>query len=178
MGFLWAHLDRDVDESKVRRQPGSAQQDHVRKLAEARLHGNLQASVLRAVEAADAARARRNAIVHQDWVLRGRDAMRPVADFAHLDGPAFEAYRVEWEREAMDSAAWQRVPHDSIEVVPAQTLDELRDVERALSRATDEITALTFAVASARECGAPEGWLSPSNWTPYTTPARVAKPRH
>jgi hypothetical protein len=100
MGFLWAHLDRNAEESSVRRESGATQQDHVRKLAQSRLNGDLQAAVLEAIEIADRARKRRNEIVHQDWVLRGRDATRPVSDFAHLRGAELEDYRVEWEREA------------------------------------------------------------------------------
>ena len=49
MGLLWAHLDRDADESKVRRESGAAQQENVCKLAQARLYGDLQAGVLGAV---------------------------------------------------------------------------------------------------------------------------------
>jgi hypothetical protein len=101
--------------------------------------------------------------------------MRPVGDFAHLQGAELEAYRTEWQREAKESAEWQRVPHDSIEVMPAQTLDELREVERALSHATDRVTRLTYSVASAREGGPPGGWLNRTAWGPYWTPARVAK---
>ena len=164
-----------AEESKVRRESGAAQQDNVRKLAQARLYGDLQAAVVGAIEIADEARKSRNKIIHQDWVLRGHDATRPIRDFAHLQGAELEAYRIEWEREAKESADWQRVPHDSIEVVPAQTLDELREVERALSHATDRITGLTFSVASAREGGPPGGWLSRTDWRPYRTPARVAK---
>ena len=175
MGLLWAHLDRDADESKVRRESGAAQQENVCKLAQARLYGDLQAGVLGAVEIADEARKRRNEIIHQDWVLRGRDATRPIGDFAHLQGAELEAYRIEWEREAKESADWQRVPHDSIEVVPAQTLDELREVERALSHATGRITDLAFSVGSAREGHPPGGWLNRTDWGPYRTPTKVAK---
>jgi hypothetical protein len=101
--------------------------------------------------------------------------MRPVRDFAELRGDELRAYRVEWEREARESGDWQRVPHDSIEVVPVQTLDELREVERALAHATDLVTSLTFSVASAREGGPPGGWLGRADWGSYRTPAKVAK---
>ena len=175
MGFLWAHLDRDTDEAKVRREPGAVQQEHVRKLAIPRLFGDLQAAVLAAVDVADGARKSRNEIVHQDWVLRGPDATRPVGDFAHLAGEELQAYRIQWAREAKDSPDWQRVPRDSIEVVPALTLAELRNVEQALARATELVTGLTFSVASAREGGPPGGWLAYVDWAPYRTSPRVAK---
>jgi hypothetical protein len=110
MSFLWSHLDRDVDETKVRQVAGAVQHDQVCKLAKSRLHGDLQAVVLEVIEIADQARKRRNEVVHQDWVLRGLDAMRPVSDFAHLRGADLEAYRVEWEREPRESDDWQRVP--------------------------------------------------------------------
>jgi hypothetical protein len=59
MGFLWSHLDRDADESKVRKESGAVQQENVRKLAMSRLHENLQTAVITAIEVADAARKRR-----------------------------------------------------------------------------------------------------------------------
>lgn len=95
--------------------------------------------------------------------------------FADLSGVELEAYRIKWEREARESAEWQGVPHDSIEVVGAQTLDELREVERALAHATDLVNQLIFSVASAREGWPPGGWLDRAQWKPYTTPSRVAK---
>lgn len=131
--------------------------------------------MLDAVDLADQARRRRNEVVHQDWLLRGPDAIRPFSDFARLDGAELNAYRIEWERESKDSADWLRVPHDSTEVVPAPTLDELQAVERALSSATDRVTELTFVVASAREGYPPGGWLAPTDCGAYRTPPKMAK---
>jgi hypothetical protein len=60
------------------------------------------------------------------------------------------------------SPEWQRVPSRSVEVVPAQTLDELRQVEPELAAAAELVTQLTFAVASSRETGKPPGHIHPS----------------
>jgi MoxR-like ATPase len=129
--------------------------------------------VLAAVDGADAARVERNKVVHQDWVLRHADAMRSVGDLASVTEGDLASYLDEWRREAKESAHWQSVPHDSIEVVRAQTLDDLRAVEQALAAATDRVTELTFSVASAREAGTPPGWVSDvSRWGSYATPKR------
>lgn len=85
MGLLWHHLDRSVDPEVTRKAPGAKQCEQVRRLAQTRLAGDLRADVLAALEAAEASRARRNEIVHQDWLLRGRDAMRPVAELGLID---------------------------------------------------------------------------------------------
>lgn len=159
MGVLWSHLDRDVDEVEVRRKRGKAQTAAVRQLAQRRLEGDLKILVLQAAADADAVRERRNEIVHQDWILRGRDAVRPISDFAHLRGEEMIAYQIEWEREAKESADWQRVPRDSLDVVGSQAFDELRDVERELAGVTNRVTGLTFQVASARDAGVPPGWV-------------------
>ncbi len=80
MGLLWHHLDRSVDPEVTRRAPGAKQCEQVRRLAQERLAGDLQADVLAVLVVAEASRVRRNEIVHQDWLLRDRDAMRPVRD--------------------------------------------------------------------------------------------------
>jgi hypothetical protein len=71
------------------------------------------------------------------------------------------AYLEEWERESRTSKDWQRVPSRSVDVVPAQTLDELREVERELASATNLVSAVTFRVASSRETGSPPGYVHP-----------------
>ena len=85
--------------------------------------------------------------------------VRPISDFAHLRGEEMIAYQIEWEREAKESADWQRVPRDSLDVVGSQAFDELRDVERELAGVTNRVTGLTFQVASARDAGVPPGWV-------------------
>ena len=117
--------------------------------------------VVAAVVAAEDARARRNEIVHQDWLLRGRDAVRPVSELARISPEDLATYLEEWERESRTSQDWHRVPPRSIDVIPAQTLDELRQVERALAAATDLVSAPTFRVASSRETGSPSGYVHP-----------------
>lgn len=161
MGMLWHHLDRTTKVDACRRVSGREQCRQVRRLAEERLIGHLLEQVLAAVAAAEAARARRNEIVHQDWLLRGRDAMRSVSDLAGIDGEDFGAYLEEWERESKTSEDWQRVPSQSVDVIPAQTVDELRQVERGLAAATEGVSALTFRVASSRDTGRPPGYVHP-----------------
>lgn len=88
-----------------------------------------------------------------------RDAMRPLAEFAQIAMQDQAAYLEEWERESKESADWQRVPSRSVDVVPAQTLDDLRGVERELAAITGRVTRLTFRVASSRESGRPPGYV-------------------
>lgn len=161
MGFLWHHLDLTVDEAHSRKAPGAEQCRRIRRLADERLTGNLRDLVLAAVLAAETARQHRNEIVHQDWILRGREAMRPVGEFLTLSEADRDAYVEEWSREARDSANWQRVPARSTDVVPAQTLDELRQIERELAAATDQVEQLVYAVASSRDTGHPAGYVHP-----------------
>jgi hypothetical protein len=84
MGMLWHHLDRTTDLNHARRASGAEQCRHFRKLAQSRLIGEMREQVLAAVDAAAAAREKRNEIVHQDWLLRGPDAMRPIAELASV----------------------------------------------------------------------------------------------
>jgi hypothetical protein len=161
MGMLWHHLDRMVTLEKSRRTPGAEQCKRIRRLAAERLTGEMLEQVVAAVVAAEAARTRRNEIVHQDWLLRGRDAMRPVGELARITLEDLPAYLEEWERESRTSQDWQRVPSRSVDVVPAQTLDELREVERELASVTNLVSALTFRVASSRETGSPPGYIHP-----------------
>jgi hypothetical protein len=95
----------------------------------------------------------------EDWVLRGPDAMRPVADLPDFTSDReLSRYVEQWEREAKDSPDWLRQPSRSLDLVRAQTLPDLVKVERALADATDRVTVLVFAVASARDTGRPAGW--------------------
>ncbi len=164
MGFLWHHLERTKSEAEARRAAGSKQCKAVRRLALERLVGPMQTEVLAAVAAAENARRRRNEIVHQDWLLRGPDATRPVSEWLALPPEDRESYLEEWERESKSSEDWLRVPHDSVDVTPAQALDELRQVERALAAARNEIERLTSQVASSRGSGSPQGYIGPRDW--------------
>jgi hypothetical protein len=119
----------------------------------------MQDQVLAAVDMADAARKKRNEIVHQDWLLRGPDAMRPVADLARVDPADLPRYLEAWERESKTSQDWQRVPSRSTDVVPAQTIEELGGLERQLAEVTTVVSGLTFRVASSRETGIPPGYV-------------------
>jgi len=102
-----------------------------------------------------------NEVVHQDWLLRGGNAMRPVAEFAQIAPQDQATYLEEWERESKASPDWQRVPPRSVDVLPAQTLDDLRGVERELAAVTGRVTRLTLRVASSRESGRPPGYVHP-----------------
>lgn len=161
MAFLWHHLDRTKSEVEARRANGDAQCKAIRRLAGERLVGPMKTQVLEAVDQAAEARRRRNGIVHQDWLLRGPDARRPVGDWLDLTPEERESYLEDWERESKPSEDWLRVPHDSIDVTPAQALDDLRQVERALAAATNRVELLTFRVASSRGTGSPRGYVGP-----------------
>jgi hypothetical protein len=161
MGLLWHHLDRKTPFEETRRKGGGEQDRQVRKLAKVRLTGPLQDRVLAAATLADTARNRRNEIVHQDWLLRGREAMRPVSEWLALAPEDQAGYLEQWERESKDSEAWLRVPSRGTNVEDAQSLEDLIAVERALSEATDRVTELTYAVASSRETGTPPGYVHP-----------------
>jgi len=67
-GRLWCELDPMHDAGKARRASGCEQWKAIRGLTATRLCGDLQARVLRVAGDADAARGRRNDVVHQDWV--------------------------------------------------------------------------------------------------------------
>jgi hypothetical protein len=162
MGMLWHHLDRSVGLEVSRKSPGVNERKQVHRLARERLVGGLLTDVLGAVVAAEKARARRNEIIHQDWLLRGRDAMRSVSELNTIAPEDLPAYLEEWERESKTSQDWQRVPARSIDVASAQSLEQLRQVERELAAATDLVSALTFRVASSRETGSPPGWVHPA----------------
>lgn len=88
--------------------------------------------------------------------------MRPVEEYLVLPPDEQAAYLDAWQREAKTSQDWERVPARSVDVVPAQTLEDLRQVERELAEATDLMTAVTFRVASSRESGKPSGYLHPA----------------
>jgi hypothetical protein len=162
MGLLWHHLDRSQPEDNARGALGSVQRKAVKRLAGERLVGPLQAEVLAAVEAAEQAQRHRNEIVHQDWLLRGSDATRPVAELSTIPAEDLPAYLEEWERESKDSPDWLRVPRDTTAAFPAQGLDDLRRVERELAAGASAVQQLTFRVASARETGQPAGYVHPS----------------
>jgi hypothetical protein len=162
MGALWWQLDKDsVDEITARKDSASRQAASVRRLAGIRLRGDLQARVQKAAAEAESATDLRNNVVHQDWVLRGPDAMRPVAELAGLiSQDDLDAYLQEWEREARTSPDWLRMLARSLDLVPGQTLDELKSAERRLAAAADRVAALVLAVASARDTGHPTGWVA------------------
>jgi hypothetical protein len=109
MGLLWHHLDRRVDFEVSRKAQGRKQCERVRGLANQRLTGEMRDEVL-PPSMQPLARIRRNEIVHQDWVLRGRDAMRPVSDLTGIAPEDLPAYLTEWEREAKASQEWQWGP--------------------------------------------------------------------
>jgi len=69
---------------KSRRTLGAEQCKGIRRLAAQRLTGEMLEQVVAAVVAAEVAQVRRNEIVHQDWLLRGRDAMPSVGELAQI----------------------------------------------------------------------------------------------
>ena len=161
MGHLWHHLDRTVPFEETRWKAGAVQSDKVRRLAETRLVGPLQAAVLSAVREVEEARDRRNDVVHQDWLLRSREATRPWSEIGRIDSEEWPAYLEAWERESKDSKDWQQVPRRGIHVEDAPSLAELVAVERLLSVVTDRVLDLVFTVGSSRETGKPPGYVYP-----------------
>jgi hypothetical protein len=170
LGSLWAHLAwQEIEERKARKAPVGEQLKATRRLATDRLAGGLQTSVLAVIDAAKNAAERRNEVVHQDWVLRGPDSLRSVADLPKSEDE-LPAYLLEWEREAKPSDDWLSLPARSTELVPAQTWDDLVEVERELAAVGDAVQNLVFSVASARSSGAPAGWVGPEPAPPPSLP--------
>ncbi|MGZ4663688.1 MAG: hypothetical protein ACXV5Q_01210 [Frankiaceae bacterium] len=161
MGLLWQHLDMTTTEDDCRGALGSVQRKAVRRLARDRLLGPLQQRVLDAVDAVQEAQRRRNEVVHQEWLLRSVDVMRPVSELSAIPPAERRARREEWQRETIDSPDWQRAPRDTVQVVPAQRLGELKAVERELFRVGELVQTLTFRVAGARVDGASAGNVGP-----------------
>ena len=85
--------------------------------------------------------------------------MRPVAELARVDPANMQNYLQEWERESKASQDWRRVPSKSTDVISAQTVEELRLIERELAEVTTVVCRLTFRVASSRETGRPRGYV-------------------
>lgn len=163
-GLLWHHLDRDVPFEISRRKPGREQRKRLAVLATQRLcGGGLQQAVLAAISSVEAAQRRRNEVIHQDWVLRGREAMRSVTEIAAVADEDLGGYLEDWQREAKESSNWQRVPAREIDVVPAQALEELRAVEREMAAVTAAVSELVFAVAGSRETGKPLSYVHPTS---------------
>ncbi|MBT0773160.1 hypothetical protein KIH74_29725 [Kineosporia sp. J2-2] len=161
MGRLWSHLDRSLDPSNCQRASASVQAKEVRKAAEVRLVGTMRDEVLGAADKARSASGRRNALMHQEWLIRGDHVMRPVSDLRRIPAEEMESYLEDWAREARDAERWQIADGRSQAIGTAQTLGELTAVEKDLRDATDHITRLTFAVASSRETGSPPGYQHP-----------------
>lgn len=154
------------------------QTDKVRRLASTRLEGALQAAVQAAVNAAEDARDRRNNVVHQDWLLRSRDASRPWSEIEQLCSPEeYQAYLREWERESKDSEDWERVPRRGVNAEDTPSLAELVAVERLLSAATGRILDLVFTVASARNTGCSPGYVHPPERPGRSFTGELAEPR-
>jgi hypothetical protein len=129
-----------------------------RKLAEEHLEGVLLDAVRQALDDADAVRTARNEVVHQDWILRGAESGIPVEEIAGRSSEEIETLLREYERKAVPSKVWQRVPARSISVEPAPELDELIELERRLGGAAARVLQLTYVVASSRETGGPPGY--------------------
>lgn len=161
MGYLWHHLDRGVDVEVARKAQGAQQCEKVRKLAGERLVGDLRDRVLAVVDDAETVRKERNEIVHQDWLLRGRDATRSVAEISKVDQADIPEYLEEWRRESKPSLDWRRVPARSTSVLAAQELPALIEIERRIGVVTDRVSDLVYTVASSRESGRPTGYLHP-----------------
>lgn len=160
LGSLWWHLDpQQIDPDEARRASGATQTKAVRTLAQRRLVGALQDGVLAALVEAEQVRKSRNDAVPQDWVLRGPDGMRPVADITSVERADLPACLDQWDREAVASSGWLRQPARSTDLTQPQQLEELRRVERRPAAGTQVVEGLIYVVASSREVGKPPGYV-------------------
>jgi hypothetical protein len=162
LGALWWHLAPDVvDENEARSAPAGAVRKKIRVLARDRLDAPWSNALLSIVDEVKAAQEQRNDVLHARWLLRGGDAMRPVGEFLSLSPSDRVTYVEEWEREAKVSSDWRRQPSRSLDLVEPHGLDELKHLERRLSRAEAVVVQWHFQVASMRETGSPDGWRGP-----------------
>lgn len=162
LGTLWWHLAPDVvGENEARSAPAGVARRKVRRLARDRLEAPWSDALVALVDEVEAAQEQRNDVLHARWLLRGGDAMRPVGEFLSLSPSDRIAYLEEWEREAKASSDWRRQPSRSLDLVEPHGLDELKQLERRLSRAEAVAMQWHYRIASMRESGAPEGWRGP-----------------
>jgi len=92
---------RSLRDQQVEAGVGTAKK--VAELATQRLSGDLQA-VWAAMSSVEAAQKRRNEVIHQDWVLRAREAMRSVTEIAAVANEDRGDYLAAWQRQATESA--------------------------------------------------------------------------
>jgi hypothetical protein len=82
LGALWWELGPDlVDETRARRAPAGQVREKIRKLARERLEDVHSEALLLYIDAVQSAQEARNEVLHASWLLRGPEAMRPVAEF-------------------------------------------------------------------------------------------------
>lgn len=162
LGSLWWHLAPDlVDESIARKAPASKVRSKIAELAPQRLSEAFRDPLLNFVIEVAEAQQQRNEVLHSRWLLRGRDAMRPVSEYLQLDEEDRAAYLDEWDREARSSEGWRRQPNDSLDMVEPHGLNDLRAIERRLAVITDFANQWCFTIASMREADSPPGWMGP-----------------
>ena len=163
LGALWWHLAADrVSDLDARRAPASKVRRKIIALAEERLDDIHRAALTAYVDEVHDAQRQRNEVLHSRWLLRGRDALRPVSEFFGLAEEDRAEYLTAWEREARASDEWQRQPNDSLALVDPHRIDELIRVERRLAKAAEVAVQWQFRIASMRETGSPTGWRGPT----------------
>lgn len=162
LGALWWALAPDlVEETTARRAPAGRVRKEIRLLARQRLDAAHRDPLLRFIDEVEAAQTARNAVLHANWLLRGSDATRPVAEFLALDPEDRSDYLAQWERQPVTSDGWRRQPHDSTDLVRPHQLDELEQVERRLDTTVNLAVQWQFQIASMREANRPPGWRGP-----------------
>jgi hypothetical protein len=153
MGLLWLGLDRsNVDEEKARKATSREQVRQVRKLAEDRLDNPLREQVVHTASLVGRVMKERNEVVHRSWLLRGRDANRPVGEIPTSSLRELRQYLDAWSRTSMPSDQWETVESQTIQVTRVSTDEMLRQlirVERRLDRATLRVISMQFRVGSA-----------------------------
>ena len=176
LGSLWWHLAPDlVDETHARKAPASRVRSKIAELASRRLSADFSDPLLNFVIEVAGAQTQRNEALHSRWLLRGRDAMRPVSEYLQLDEGDRAAYLDEWDRKARSSEGWRRQPNDSLDLVEPHGLDDLQAIERRLALITEVANQWCFTIASMREVGSPPGWRGPpeSRRGPQPPPPRA-----
>jgi len=162
LGRLYWHLAPDlVEEIKARRAPAAGVRKKIRTLAVERLDREHSDRLVAFIDESEAVQTQRNEVLHANWLLRDRDAMRPVSEFAQVEEDERPAYHDAWAREARASDDWQRQPNDAVTLTDRHHLDELVAVERRLRVATEVCVNWYFRVASMREADVPAGWQGP-----------------
>lgn len=159
LAYICWHLDPHGEPfSDLRPMAGAKLSQRARRQAAEKLEGALLAEVVTALDDADVLRRERNEVIHQEWVLRGSDAMVSAEEVLEMTEEELQTFMADFERRGTPSLDWLRLPARSTDLGPAHLVDDLRDLERRLGGLLGRLVHLVFKVASARETGSPPGY--------------------